>query len=157
MPPAYLPSTPFRRFACSYLESHYPRRQTALKPLITVELLPAMLQSAPRNYRTAPNPGSRLLLVYFSTALLFYITQSDDSAISCIFCRPMQHPLPCDALKKTKQRLLACACRRMLCLKLQQFGHVEFGQNNLSKKKASDCTCLSFMVKSFAWSLRDGA
>lgn len=109
VPPAYLPCAPFRRFACSYLESHYPRRQTALKPLITVELLPAMLQSAPRRiYRATPNPGSRVLPVYFSAALLLYITQSDDSAISCIFCSPMQHPLAGDALKNKAKATLVC-------------------------------------------------
>lgn len=33
---------------------------------------------------------------------------------------------------------------------------VEFWEKTTTKKPR-DCTCLSFMVKYFAWSLRDGA
>lgn len=73
VPSAYLPSTSFPRFACSYSESHYPRRQTALKPLITVELLPAMLQSAPHNY---PQPWLQIAACVFqhSAASLYHPT-----------------------------------------------------------------------------------
>lgn len=133
----------------SHIQNRITRQTATLKSLITIELLPVMLQSA---------PGCRLVVLYLNTALHCIIQATVQFPASLLLSSLQPHSARLryfTAMRRTHlhtailQHILSHKCKpkqmhldvhaNWNTLKMAESGVVEFEKT---------CTCSSFLVKS---------